>query len=506
MTRRVEGMWGAIRRGPIVHDEDGRPRRLVRPGAFEFVLALVVTAAAMIVLYSGLDGRNEAMLARGESFFSPKTKVDDLVGLVPIFTIAYYSYFVLLFFFSVITIRDRRVMYEGVVGYCGCAVVGFAFYWLLPSRMIQPDISWCTSASCRALDAMYRLDNGFNIFPSMHVGYSTLVWLFYRRYMPEVARPVAFVVLAIGVSTMVCKRHYFVDIPSAVIMAAVVFMASRALGPRLAKALRFLGPKVIVALAIVAAAPSIARADDVLPQPQPAPQPAPARSRITHATQGGIITRPAGAYVRHDVRYRLGDSGLRVGVFDSFLSVSNEIGSSIGYATVPEWLSLQAEIAAEPGLYLQTPIADTRTLGLRTVARGQANINLRASRFWLYSRTTAGLRLRNFDERDAFRDLVLRREAFVEQATALLVRVNDPASPERASFWAYGEYTVGRVESSGSSVANTGVTMPNRVSGGVISESFLAKGLFLDLDLFWSMAPPPTDGFGAILAFWITWP
>ena len=63
-----------------------------------------------------------------------------------------------------------------------------------------------------------------------------------------------------------------------------------------------------------------------------------------------------------------------------------------------------------------------------------------------------------------------------------------------------------RVESSGSSAANTGVTMPNRVSGGVISESFLAKGLFLDLDLFWSMAPQPTDGFGAILAFWTAWP
>ncbi len=497
-------MWAAIRRGPIVHDEEGNPRALVRPRAIEFALALVVTAAAMIVLYSGLDGRNAAMLARGEAFFSPKTQLDDAVGFVPIFTVAYYSYFVLLFFFSVITIRDRRLMYEGVVGYFGCAVIGFAFFWLVPSRMLQPDISWCTSTSCRALDAMYQLDNGFNIFPSMHVGYSTLVWLFYRRYMPELATPVGFVVLAIGVSTMTCKRHYFVDIPTAVAMAVVVFYASRSLGPRLAKALRFLGPAAIVPAALLLGAPRTARADD--PQPQAAaPHPA-APSRITHATQGAVITRPAGAYVRHDIRYRVGDSGLRVGVFDSFLSVSNEIGSSVGFATVPEWLSLQAEIAAEPGYYLQTPRADARTLGIRTVARGQMNINLRASRFWLYSRTTAGVRLRNFDERDAFRDLVLRRESFVEQATALLVRVNEPASPEHASFWLYGEYTVGRVDSSGSPAATTAVTMPNRISGGVISESFLSKALFINLDLFWSMAPPPTDGFGAILAFWIAWP
>lgn len=75
----------------------------------------------------------------------PVVQTGDAVGFVPIFTVAYYSYFVLLFLFSIITIRDRRLMYEGVVGYFGCAVVGFAFFWLVPSRMIQPDISWCTS-------------------------------------------------------------------------------------------------------------------------------------------------------------------------------------------------------------------------------------------------------------------------------------------------------------------------------------------------------------------------
>ena len=40
----------------------------------------------------------------------------------------------------------------------------------------------------------------------------------------------------------------------------------------------------------------------------------------------------------------------------------------------------------------------------------------------------------------------------------------------------------------------------------MISENFLTTALFLDLDLFYSMAPPPTDGPGVILAFWIAWP
>jgi membrane-associated phospholipid phosphatase len=228
-------MWEAMVRGPIVHDESGRRRALSRPRATEFAIALILTAAAMIALYKGLDARNDGLFASGASFFSPRISLDDDIALVPSFVIVYYSYFPLLFFFSAITVRDRRLMYEGVIGYVGIAIIGFLFFWVLPSRMVQPDLSACTTASCRSLAAMYRVDNGFNIFPSMHVGYSTLVWLFFRRYMPELARMVGVLVLAIVLSTLLCKRHYIVDIPAAVVMALIVFAASQRYGDRLAR-------------------------------------------------------------------------------------------------------------------------------------------------------------------------------------------------------------------------------------------------------------------------------
>jgi len=233
-ARSRTGMWKAMVRGPIVDDERGRPRPLSRPGVLELAIALVLTAAVMIALYSGLDGRNAKLVASGASLFSPRLPLDDRVALMPIFIVAYYSYFPLLFFFSVVTGRDRRLMYEGVIGYVGIAIVGFLFFWLLPSRMVQPDLSACTSASCRSLDAMYRLDGGFNIFPSMHVGYSTLVWLFFRRYMPELAGVVGGWVAAIILSTLLCKRHYIVDIPAAVALAVAVYLVAQRYGRRLA--------------------------------------------------------------------------------------------------------------------------------------------------------------------------------------------------------------------------------------------------------------------------------
>src|SRR5205085_4886332 len=127
--------------------------------------------------------------------------------------VPYYTYFPLLFFFSVVTARDRRLMYEGVVGYLTTAAIAFVTFLLVPSRMIQPDISSCTSTLCRMLESMYRLDDGFNIIPSLHVAYSTLVWMFFRRYMPELTWHVGIVVFLIALSTLLLKRHYFVDVP-----------------------------------------------------------------------------------------------------------------------------------------------------------------------------------------------------------------------------------------------------------------------------------------------------
>lgn len=236
------GAMEALRRGPLVFDARGRPRPLAPPSKGEFLLMLASCTAVMMALYVGLGDRNAALLREGAPLFVPRTAIDDAISLVPAFVIPYYSYFPLLFFLSVIAIRDRRVLYESVVGYLTAAAIGFLTFWLLPSRMLEPDLSACPTLACRLITVMQGTDQGFNIFPSLHVTYSTLVWLFYRRYMPEVGRPLGVLVYAIALSTLFCKRHYLVDIPAAVAVAVGTFHVAVAAGPRLAMALRRLGP------------------------------------------------------------------------------------------------------------------------------------------------------------------------------------------------------------------------------------------------------------------------
>jgi len=73
----------------------------------------------------------------------------------------------------------------------------------------------------------------------------------------------------------------------------------------------------------------------------------------------------------------------------------------------------------DPGFGVDAETLETsRTFGWRYVARAQANLNIRVSRLWLYSRTTVFIRCLDFVEDDTFRDIRVEDEYSIEQATA----------------------------------------------------------------------------------------
>jgi hypothetical protein len=172
--------------------------------------------------------------------------------------------------------------------------------------------------------------------------------------------------------------------------------------------------------------------------------------------------------------------------------------------TKPEFLEVHLEAALEPGFYIHLPKdgippgagpPSKRTLDLREVVRAQANLNLRWDRYWIYGRSTAEARFRNFHEYDEFREIEVERQEYsFEQAIAPIYRVGPLDGP---GYWLYGEYTVGAVRDVG--------TLPHRVSAGIITEEWLAKGLSLDLDLYYSFAKDPGPGPGVIFAWWYAW-
>jgi hypothetical protein len=235
-----------------------------------------------------------------------------------------------------------------------------------------------------------------------------------------------------------------------------------------------------------------------------------AAPRLLQSSAGGVLTRPYGAFLRHDVAVDtgllpalLGDGpwgDVRVGAFSQWLVYSNEFGGRVSLLTHPELLILSLEGAVDPGLFihggeLPDPV---RTGGLRSRLSAQAVVNVKLDWWWLYSRSTATLRHRDFDEWDPYNGVVLRDEASVEQATALFLKIAplkalrvDRAKPP--ALWGYGEYTIGWLFDHGA--------RPNRTSIGLLTEHFPAPDLFIDLDVAYSFAPAPIDGVGVILLY-----
>jgi hypothetical protein len=212
-----------------------------------------------------------------------------------------------------------------------------------------------------------------------------------------------------------------------------------------------------------------------------------------HLVTLAAITLPVGASLRYDWLRAASNparAGARLGLYASYLFYSVELGGRVGWAAVPEWVELHLDLGTEPGFFRKLDPAALpadppgrgevpRTAGVRFVARAQANLNLRFGRLWLYGRTTALLRWRDFLEDDVFNRIRIRTEVSVEQATAAMVRVAGAESG--ASLWLYGEYTVGGVVDVGA--------RPHRVSTGAVIERFPLDAVTADFDLFYSVVP-----------------
>ena len=206
-----------------------------KPHLREFLSWVLVTSALMASLYFALTPRNAALMAAGQDVWKPETFVDRYIPLVPLMVWPYYSYFALLASGMLVEFRHRLWLYEGAMGAIFIAAVGFAFFYLLPSRVVQPDIRQLPGVSYRALQVMFDMDRGFHAFPSMHVALSVYTANFWRERMPRYWHVPGFVALLVTLSTVFCKRHYFIDIPSGLLVGWLGGRFASYAGPQMAR-------------------------------------------------------------------------------------------------------------------------------------------------------------------------------------------------------------------------------------------------------------------------------
>ncbi|OGS05491.1 MAG: hypothetical protein A3G41_02500 [Elusimicrobia bacterium RIFCSPLOWO2_12_FULL_59_9] len=169
-----------------------------------------------------LDWFNAARFAAGRPFTDIGMGWETAIALRPGWVWVYFLYFPVCFLplFLPEVRRDIAVFRRTALGYAVQFVVAGFFFFLIPLRMARPELTSST-LSLAALQWVYAIDPGFNIFPSLHVANTAFLACMAWKFRGRLAGLCLWTIcLLISVSAMLVKQHYFWDIPSGLLLGA----------------------------------------------------------------------------------------------------------------------------------------------------------------------------------------------------------------------------------------------------------------------------------------------
>lgn len=174
---------------------------------------------------------NQQMEMQGKPFLNFITQWDHWIPFVPEFIYPYYIYFPFMLLVLPIT-RTRQQFYQVLTAFAILETTAIATFILLPAKItIRPTVE-PINFTYWLVYHMFKIDPGYNLLPSLHVGHSVLVSVFFYVYYPRYFYPVFAVAISIVLATVFIKQHYVIDIPFGILYALVAYNLSKYLHKR----------------------------------------------------------------------------------------------------------------------------------------------------------------------------------------------------------------------------------------------------------------------------------
>lgn len=169
--------------------------------------------------FMGLHGYNAHLDATGHDYLSPETALDRMIPLSVSWIWPYLSYYPGCFL-PVLLLTRMENLRAVALGFGVQFGIGFVFFYAVPMRMAQPEIVGATAAH-DAMRWLYGIDNGYNIFPSLHTANAAMIaCAFWRAKGPRWwGYGVAAWAAAIAISTVLVKQHYVLDVAAGLALA-----------------------------------------------------------------------------------------------------------------------------------------------------------------------------------------------------------------------------------------------------------------------------------------------
>lgn len=205
-----------------------------------------------------------------------------------------------------------------------------------------------------------------------------------------------------------------------------------------------------------------------------------------------VRSLPEGGLIGGEGMLPLTDT-LSAGAYLNYMYFWGEMGARLEHRYKGGLHVANAWLGVEPGNFIRSSRSDdVREPGFRALLKLRSELNLRVDWWWIYNRVTLEGRLRTFEERDPFRDAILRQELSFEEAFAPLFRVLSWG--DKSMLWLYAEITVAAEVQFG--------LLDLRPSAGVILEE-LFEGVTVDVDFYRSLRDDsPIGGYGVLVFVW----
>ncbi len=180
-------------------------------------LLLIPAILGTNLIYDGLNhGPNRIFL---------ESPLDRALPIVPIFAIPYVSLIpyigVSLVAFLFVRIRVYR---SAAITMIIVWFISYAFYCFLQSYIARPGITG-TDPFSGLVRSIYRSDQPFNDFPSLHTSLSTIIAIHWWRVDRRIGIPAAIWTVLIVMSTVLIKQHYLADVAGGLVLASVTSWA-----------------------------------------------------------------------------------------------------------------------------------------------------------------------------------------------------------------------------------------------------------------------------------------
>ena len=194
---------------------------ITRRKRIKYLFVFILVYAIWGILYSLIG-----YVTSGWQLHDLSLSVDNNIPFIPSFEYIYFLCYIIPFA-PLFVIDDSSRMNALIRAFIIMNLIAFVVFLIYPVVVPRPTLSDDGSVTLYLINLQHSLDKPVNNFPSLHAANALLIFFLCKRYHKWLDVVLFLVAVGIGISALLVKQHYIMDIISGYILAVLVYLTMK---------------------------------------------------------------------------------------------------------------------------------------------------------------------------------------------------------------------------------------------------------------------------------------